>query len=701
MTLATNLMMQFFMQQQEHGPRLPAAYQEAEYLWTDRSGTYIDTGLKITTDDVIECTALYSTDIATTTNAAFIGDGRTKADSNFAIWLAPDSTTSAAYNVEFSFGDGGDSTYKVIVPKQTIDVSQWHTYKANAGTGEAWVDGEYKGKASVKGYNNAQKLVLFASWRGSTTNSTFTGRMGECRIWRSGELIRHFVPAFWENQKVTGFYDMCTERLYMGATRSSIRLGPCPLDERADLAMEVMPTADKLTLSFNKLEFINSGVQYVDWGDGNVEATAGGDGLAHTYAQPGIYVVRLQSLPACTSIQCRGLAATRILRLHTSVVPYKIFYNCTDVTMSDDVFEASGCAMVELEAFRAATSLAITRLPRTLQSIGGLAFQSTAVSINTIPAFVANIYNSAFKLCSNIRTISFEAKPILIEAEAFAIAKLTDIYVPWRASEMPNVNWGTSSATVHYRSNIPPNDEVWYYAPNKLTLYTDTGVTSHTFSNGKGVLKFASNVTTCEAWFRGINLNMLAVVLPNTVTAIADQAFYDTPGMTWVGMPDGVTRIGEEAFRNCMSLHLTTLPTSLTEIASYAFHTCSNITFTSLPTGLTTIYKSTFRGCTKLAISAVPSGVTVVQENSFQSCTTITQMEFPANLDKLHTDVFRYCSGLTSVTFLGTPSFIHNNAFRGCDNLTDIYVPWSSTDAINANAPWSATNATIHYNQTT
>lgn len=37
-----------------------------------------------------------------------------------------------------------------------------------------------------------------------------------------------------------------------------------------------------------------------------------------------------------------------------------------------------------------------------------------------------------------------------------------------------------------------------------------------------------------------------------------------------------------------------------------------------------------------------------------------------------------------------------SNIFNNCPNLTDIYVCWSEGEI--GNAPWGATNATIHYN---
>ena len=73
-------------------------------------------------------------------------------------------------------------------------------------------------------------------------------------------------------------------------------------------------------------------------------------------------------------------------------------------------------------------------------------------------------------------------------------------------------------------------------------------------------------------------------------------------------------------------------------------------------------------------------------------------MTFHAGITEINTGAFKSCDSLSTVTFLGTPTLIADTAFSRCSALTDIYVPWS--EGAVANAPWGATNATIHYNHT-
>jgi hypothetical protein len=53
---------------------------------------------------------------------------------------------------------------------------------------------------------------------------------------------------------------------------------------------------------------------------------------------------------------------------------------------------------------------------------------------------------------------------------------------------------------------------------------------------------------------------------------------------------------------------------------------------------------------------------------------------------------------LETVTFEGKPTSIDSSAFTSCSKLTAINVPWAEGEV--ANAPWSASNATINYNYT-
>ena len=65
-----------------------------------------------------------------------------------------------------------------------------------------------------------------------------------------------------------------------------------------------------------------------------------------------------------------------------------------------------------------------------------------------------------------------------------------------------------------------------------------------------------------------------SVSLPETLTAIGNNAFAKCPNLRSVELPETVTTIGKGAFASCQRLTSVTLPTTLTEIGDYAFCRC-------------------------------------------------------------------------------------------------------------------------------
>lgn len=117
-----------------------------------------------------------------------------------------------------------------------------------------------------------------------------------------------------------------------------------------------------------------------------------------------------------------------------------------------------------------------------------------------------------------------------------------------------------------------------------------------------------------------------------------------------------------------------------------------------LPTELVSIGNFSFSGCENLSLNSLPAGVTSIGDYAFDSCYVLSLTSLPDGIDRIGSAAFNMCEGLTELTFMGTPTSIASNAFENCINLTTINVPWA--EGAVANAPWGATNATIHYNYT-
>lgn len=113
----------------------------------------------------------------------------------------------------------------------------------------------------------------------------------------------------------------------------------------------------------------------------------------------------------------------------------------------------------------------------------------------------------------------------------------------------------------------------------------------------------------------------------------------------------------------------------------------------------TALTQNAFRSCVALHNINLEN-ITVFNNYCLFETMALDSVMFNKNLVSIGTSAFQ-ASGVTKVFFQNTadnlPS-IANNAFIQCFQLKDIYVPWAEGEV--ANAPWGASNATIHYNTT-
>lgn len=138
---------------------------------------------------------------------------------------------------------------------------------------------------------------------------------------------------------------------------------------------------------------------------------------------------------------------------------------------------------------------------------------------------------------------------------------------------------------------------------------------------------------------------------------------------------------------------------------TYFARGCANLQSVILSSDMEILGASFFYGCASLQTVEM-SNVATLGDMCFADCFSLGSLVLPSTLTSVAM-TFRQSyysgkrpSGAYTITFTSTPTTLDKNAFVFGDLITDIYVPWSSTDAINANAPWGATNATIHYNHT-
>lgn len=259
-----------------------------------------------------------------------------------------------------------------------------------------------------------------------------------------------------------------------------------------------------------------------------------------------------------------------------------------------------------------------------------------------------------------------------------AISKATKPYVEYAT----NASGSIIRAVAHFNEEIPNG---MFYNRDSLTN-VDLSDCEELQTIG------ASAFEGCSA--------LQSVAFPEGITVIGNYAFRNCTRLTLTALPESVTGIGAHAFSGCTRLALTKLPNSfnMSYIPPGVFKLCRGLKITEIPdTKYTEIGASAFEGCYNIKISTLSDYCRTIGASAFEGCYTgVTIQNMPICLETVGSKAFYGCRGLTVVRF-PSPCDIAADAFAYCQNLTDIYVPWSESDPLSANAPWGATNATVHY----
>ena len=181
------------------------------------------------------------------------------------------------------------------------------------------------------------------------------------------------------------------------------------------------------------------------------------------------------------------------------------------------------------------------------------------------------------------------------------------------------------------------------------------------------------------------------VEIPDTVTAIGDEAFLNNKTMIHVLIPDSVKRIGNSAFEGCTSLLSVSIPDSVESIGESAFYRCTSLGYAYLPNNekYTVIESSLFRGCKWLTEIVIPPQLLEIKEGAFENCSSLISVELPNSIEKLGDEygpvvygaggVFQNCTLLQEVNIPKNLQFLGAYTFFGCSTIDNIRIPKNIT----------------------
>lgn len=228
--------------------------------------------------------------------------------------------------------------------------------------------------------------------------------------------------------------------------------------------------------------------------------------------------------------------------------------------------------------------------------------------------------------------------------------------------------------------------------PDKIRLIPNGGgiYESNIIAYIEGILRNAvipSGTTTIGSAFCHFSA-LRSVTIPNTVTTIADEAFFNCVNLSSMNLPNSVTSIGQKSFMNCHSLTSLTIPDSVTSLGQECFRHDYGITNLVIGNGVTTIPANCFNSCSGISSITYGANITNIQHAAFKGAFTLTGIPIilPNGLLTIGSDAFRDCSSSTYVEIPSTVTSIGDEAFYNCSSLSYITVNATVPPTLGANA---------------
>ena len=342
-----------------------------------------------------------------------------------------------------------------------------------------------------------------------------------------------------------------------------------------------------------------------------------------------------------------------------------------------------GTTMISGGAFLNCSSLTSITIPNSVTSIGIHAFSScSSLTSITIPNSVTSIGSYAFSSCESLTSISIEATtpPTLNDGLGYRGM----IYIPDNTLSAYKEAWGTdyifvnneNTLTIHVETPGTLSDKIFDAGqrPVNVTKLTVTGTLNYddftcmreTMTSLVDVDLFGITNTS------GVNFNnkrnLLKILLPENLTSIGNNAFYNCYSLTSITIPNSVTSIGYEAFEDCSSLTSISIPNSVTSIGSSAFYDCDaltsvhisdiaawcNIDFNNYASNPLRYAKNLYLNGEEVTNLVIPEDVTSIGSYAFYNCSSLTSITIPNSVTSVGEDAFVGCSSLTSITCLGS-----------------------------------------------
>lgn len=430
-----------------------------------------------------------------------------------------------------------------------------------------------------------------------------------------------------------------TCREFIGAfTKEGPKPQTASVSQKANTAAAVKP--DSQNQSTNRSSFYWSGTKIqcftgketsvvIPEGTTEIERAAFGEChfLTSVVIPEGVTVIGEDAFAECISLMSVEIPSS------VTVIGREAFAGCSSLT---SVVIPEGVKEIGYEAFAECSSLTSVSIPESVMELGEKAFCNCGFLKSVVlPRDLKVVEPSTFSGCSSLESVVIPQGVKVIGGNAFYnCSSLTSVEIP---DSVTVIGDGVFSGCHSLMSVVIPKSvakigkdafkdcpKLAKESPKESTAEKHSANKKSTIQTPKPSMpkKKSTSLSSFQIYEKELYKfigNETEVVIPEGVTRIADQAFFDCSFVKSVVIPAGVREIGGSAFCNCISLKSVVIPEGVTKIGSQAFRGCRSLTSVVIPKGVMLIQKYAFLDCKSLRSVVLPEGVKI-EEFAFSGC---------------------------------------------------------------------------------
>ena len=254
---------------------------------------------------------------------------------------------------------------------------------------------------------------------------------------------------------------------------------------------------------------------------------------------------------------------------------------------------------------------------KTCERIGSYAFAKSALKEITLPAGLKSLESYSFLGCEDLATVNIAkgcnldlGGKVGLNGAAFVMSDNISEYKVAADHETLSAKNGAiytkdGKTIIAVPANCATAAETLLSGVEEIAPYAFAyayGVEGEEGVDASISITVPETVTKIGEGAFMYSLNLKSIVLPSTITEIADMMFLGCEKLANVDLSgnNAITSIGDAAFYGC-AIEEFTLPRDLKSIGVQSFYGCANLTSIAFPKGITEIPALAFANCTALS----------------------------------------------------------------------------------------------------